>query len=51
MSSNKTEKQTSQEALAGVKERTVEFRGGESVRVKPQRESTAAVKEVATTWR
>jgi hypothetical protein len=51
MSSDKTEKQTSQEALAGVKERMAESRFGESVRVKPQRESAAAVREVAATWR
>jgi len=51
MSNNKAEKQSPHEVLAGVKQRIAESRVAESVQMETQREPTAAVKEVATTWR
>jgi len=51
MSSNKAEKQSSQEVLAGVKQRLAESRVTGSVPMETRRESTAPAKKVATTWR
>jgi hypothetical protein len=51
MSSNKAEKQSHLEVLAGVMQRLAESHVAESVPMQARRKPAAAVKEVATIWR
>jgi hypothetical protein len=51
MSSNKAAKQSSQEVLAGVRERITESRAAEPAHIEARQEWAEAVKEVASKWR